>query len=275
MGGSNSKTVVETNIVNESTFNALNRSENVVSATVLNVQDMSVKGVKAYGCNLKIGQKINADIKIMQSFNQEDTQNLVNDIMNELDEKVTNESKRKTGFMGISGFDNKKSEAKTNITNKIKKSITNETINKLQGQVVNKQKLVTENLVIDKCGMSVYKELGFPPPVEVVELCTKSLGDCVIDQNVVVKYVAEQLGNKISKIINEDKTAQALSKELTASSTQEAAGIEAAIGAFTGPMKYAIIACALVVVILIVGGVVFSMSPAGQNAAKAAASKIK
>ena len=140
MGGSNSKTVVETNIVNESTFNALNRSENVVSATVLNVQDMSVKGVKAYGCNLKIGQKINADIKIMQSFNQEDTQNLVNDIMNELDEKVTNESKRKTGFMGISGFDNKKSEAKTNITNKIKKSITNETINKLQGQVVNKQK---------------------------------------------------------------------------------------------------------------------------------------
>jgi len=275
MGGSNSKTVVETNIVNESTFNALNRSENVVSATVMNVQDMSVKGVKAYGCNLKIGQKINADIKIMQTFNQEDTQNLVNEIMNELDEKVTNESKRKTGFLGISGFDNKKSEAKTNITNKINKSITNETINKLQGQVVNKQRLVTENLVIDKCGMTVYKELGFPPPVEVVELCTKALGDCVIDQNVVVKYVAEQLGNKISKIINEDKTAQALSKELTASSTQEAAGIEAAINAFTGPMKYAIIACALVVVILIVGGVVFSMSPAGQNAAKAATSKIK
>ena len=67
MGASKSKMVVETNIVNDTVFNALSKSENAVSATVITVQDMSVSGVKAY-CNLDVSQKINADIKVLQQF---------------------------------------------------------------------------------------------------------------------------------------------------------------------------------------------------------------
>jgi hypothetical protein len=304
MGGGKSKskseTLVETEVVNDTTFNALNRSENAVSATVIAVQDMTVSGIKAY-CNLKIGQKINADIKVLQSFKGEDTKNLINDLMGDIEKEAENAAKQETGFGNPFGGNNSElvSKTKTSIRNKLTKNITNETINKLQAKVVLKQKLIVKNLIIDPCGIGVYKELGVPPPVELIKACVMAK-PCEIGQDMVIKFVAEQMGQQITKIINEDKNAQKLSEKLKQSTEQKTEGAGEAVGdaakgigegvgsaaegvgsgvgtaaegvgagvgsAASGAMMPSLIS-GCVVCVIVAGGAAFMMSPAGQKAA--------
>jgi len=283
MGASKSKTVVETNVVNESTFNALSKSENAVAASVITVQDMQIKGVKAY-CNLDVSQKINADIKVLQKFDEKSTQDLLNKVMNDVEQKAKDSVKQKTGFMNpIPNFSNRTSEAKTNIKNKITKNITSETLNKLSAKVINKQKLVTENLIIDPLGLSVYKELGVQPPLELMKQVKET--KCKIGQDAQIKFVAEQLGSKITQIINKDESAQKLKKELDAATSQEtqgageavaqgAKGIGEGVGAIFKGGTGASIVSGIVSCVCCGALLAFGMSPAGQGLANKAGSKI-
>jgi hypothetical protein len=305
MGGgkseSKSETIMETEVVNDTTFNALNRSENAVAASVIAVQNMTVSGIKAY-CNLKVGQTINADIKVLQSFKAEDTKNLINDIMSDIEKKAEQDAKQETGFANPFGGNNAEqvSKTKTSITNKLTKNITNETINTLQAKVVLNQKLIVKNLVIDPCGIGVYKELGVPPPVDLIKACVMAK-PCEIGQDMVIKFVAEQIGQQITKIINEDKNAQKLRDDLSQKTDQKtqgagdavgdiargvgegvgtaaegvgsgvgtaAEGVGAGIGgAASGAMMPSLIS-GCVVCVIITAGAAFMMSPAGQNLAK-------
>lgn len=275
MGASKSKMVVETNIVNDTVFNALSKSENAVSATVITVQDMSVSGVKAY-CNLDVSQKINADIKVLQQFDEKSTQDLLNKIMADVEKKAKDEAKQKTGFANpIPNFSNRVSDTKTNITNKITKNITSETINKLAAKVISEQRLVTKNLVIDPLGLTVYKELGVPPPIELMKEIRNTT--CKIGQDAQIKFVAEQVGSKITEIINKDESAQKLKADVAGKTTQEtqgageavaegAEGIGKGIGSAMGGAALPSAVSALVSCVCCGALLAFGLSPAGQKA---------
>ena len=277
MGASKSKMVVETNIVNDTVFNALSKSENAVSATVITVQDMSVSGVKAY-CNLDVSQKINADIKVLQKFDEKSTQDLLTKIMADVEKQAKDATKQKTGFANpIPNFSSRVSETKTNITNKVTKNITSETINTLAAKVISNQKLVTKNLVIDPLGLTVYKELGVPPPIELMKEIKNTT--CKIGQDAQIKFVAEQIGSKITEIINKDESAQKLKEELDTSTTQETQGAGEAVaqgaegigkgvssimsGAAMPSAVSALVSCVCCGALL-----AFGMSPAGQSLSK-------
>jgi len=282
MGASKSKTVVETNVVNESTFNAVSKSENAVSASVITVQDMAVRGVTAY-CNLDVSQKINADIKVLQKFDEKSTQDLLTKIMNDVEQKAKDSVKQKTGFMNpIPNFSSRSSEVKTNIVNKVTKNITSETLNKLAAKVINKQKLVTENLIIDPLGLSVYKSMGVPPPIELMKEIKNT--KCKIGQDAQIKFVAEQIGSKITEIINKDQSAQKLKKEIDASTSQEtqgageavaqgAKGIGEGVGAIFKGGTGASIVSGIVSCVCCGAILAFGMSPAGQSLSKNAGAK--
>ena len=268
MGVSRSKAVVETNVVNESIFETLNKTQSSLSAQVINDQNFTVSGIKAYGCDLSIGQTINADVKVMQTFTQEDTTDLLTAVVNDVEQKLKNESSRETGFLGVSGFDSKSTAAKTSILNKVKKSITSETINDVQAKVTNGQKLLVEKLVIDRCGMSVYLELGLPPPESVLLACINAEGKCEMNQDLVIRFVAEQLGSKITKIINEDQLAIDLRNEVSAVTVQKAKGLDDLLKAITGP--YAIASAVCFGILMIACAVIF-LSPSGQRSINKAA----
>jgi DNA-binding protein YbaB len=282
MGASKSKTVVETNVVNESTFNAVSKSENAVSASVITVQNMAVRGVTAY-CNLDVSQKINADIKVLQKFDEKSTQDLLTKIMNDVEQKAKDSVKQKTGFMNpIPNFSSRSSEVKTNIVNKVTKNITSETLNKLAAKVINKQKLVTENLIIDPLGLSVYKSMGVPPPIELMKEIKNT--KCKIGQDAQIKFVAEQIGSKITEIINKDQSAQKLKKEIDASTSQEtqgageavaqgAKGIGEGVGAIFKGGTGASIVSGIVSCVCCGAILAFGMSPAGQSLSKNAGAK--
>jgi hypothetical protein len=284
-GKKRQKTKSETTVVNENIFNFLNRDENVVSAKVVSVQDMSVSGVTAY-CKFNISQKINADLKILQKFDSKQTSDLVTEIGNEIEQQIKKTAKEKKGFLALP--ENKKSTDETivNIKNKIEKNITMETINKLAGEVISEQTLVTENLIIDPVGMGVYMSMGMAPPVEIATLAANT--ECSIDQDIQIKYVAEQLSNKVVEIINNDTSALKLANKLDTAEESESQGIGGAVGEAAegvgsgvgtaaegigsgignimgGAAMPAAISSGCLCMVLIAGGL-FMMSDAGKNA---------
>lgn len=282
MGASKSKMVVETNVVNDTVFNALSKSENAVSASVITVQDMAVRGVTAY-CNLDVSQKINADIKVLQKFDEKSSQNLLNKILADVEKQAKDAVKQKTGFMNpIPNLSKRTSETRTNITNKVTKNITSETINKLAAKVINKQKLVTENLIIDPLGLSVYKSMGVAPPIELMKEIKNT--NCKIGQDAQIRFVAEQIGSKITEIINKDESAQKLKEQIDASTSQEsqgageavaqgAKGIGEGVGAIFKGGTGASIVSGLISCVCCGALLAFGMSPAGQSLSKNAGAK--
>ena len=284
-GKKRQKTKSETTVVNENIFNFLNRDENVVSAKVVSVQDMSVSGVTAY-CKFNISQKINADLKILQKFDGKQTSELVSSIGNEIEQQIKKQAKEKRGFLSLP--ENKKSSDETivNIKNKIEKNITMETINKLAGEVISEQTLVTENLILDPVGMGLYAKFGVPPPIEIATLEANT--ECGIDQDIQIKYVAEQLTNKVVEIINTDSSALKLANKLDLAEEIESQGVGGAVGEAAegvgsgiggaaegigsgvgsimgGAAMPAAISSGCLCMVLIAGGL-FMMSDAGKNA---------
>jgi len=284
-GKKRQKTKSETTVVNENIFNFLNRDENVVSAKVVSVQDMSVSGVTAY-CKFDITQKINADLKILQKFDAQQTSDLVTEIGNEIEQQIKKTAKEKKGFLSLP--ENKKSSDETivNIKNKIEKNITMETVNKLAGEVISEQTLVTENLILDPVGMGIYMSMGLPPPVEIATLAANT--ECSIDQDIQIKYVAEQLTKILMQIINNDESALKLANKLDLDEETESQGVGGAVGEAAegvgsgvgtaaegigsgvgnimgGAAMPAAISSGCLCMVLIAGGL-FMMSDAGKNA---------
>jgi len=281
-GSSKQVTKTENTIVNESVFNAITKSVNAQSATILTVQNMSVSGVTAY-CNLDISQKIDADIKVLAKFDEKQTQDLVSNMMSDIAKKAKQESQQKTGFMNlIPNSSEKVDQTINNITNKVKKTITAETINTLSTKIVNNQKLIVENLILDPLGLGIYKDLGVAPPIEVIKEVKNT--NCKIGQDVQIRFVSEQIGKKVLEIMNKDESAQKLAAEIDQAAKQESQGIGAAVGegaegigkgvgsimsgATMPSLISALVSCVCCGAIL-----AFGMSPAGQSLSQNAGAK--
>jgi hypothetical protein len=225
---SKTESVNDTTIINETTFNMLSKSENAVSAKILASQSAKLSGIDSY-CRLEISQISNLDIKILQKFDDKSTADLMSKIMADLEKKAKQAIEQKTGWgsMGTSKTENV-DKTFTKITNKVKKNITSELINKLAGEVASEQGLLVENLKLDPYGIGIYDKIGQPPPVEVIQMMIKA-PPCKIDQNLQIRYVAEQIGSKIVEIINNDESAQQLATEIDQANKQENQGIGGAV----------------------------------------------
>jgi hypothetical protein len=212
------------------------------------------------------------------------TQDLVSNMMTDIAKKAKQQSKQKTGFMNlIPNSEKKVDQTINNVTNKVKKSITAETVNTLSTQVINNQKLITKNLVLDPLGLSIYKELGVPPPLELMKDVKNT--NCKIGQDAQIRFVSEQIGKKVLEIMNKDESAQKLSAEIDQAAKQESQGIGEAVaqgaegigkgvgnvfkGGTGASIVSGIVSCVCCGALL-----AFGMSPAGQGLANKAGSKI-
>lgn len=262
---SRTETVNETTIVNESVFNALSESINASSAKILSNQQMSLSGVDSY-CRLNVTQTSKLDVKVMQKFDEKQTQDLLTKITSDLDKKAKQAVEQKTGWFSLGSSKTANvDKTMTNITNKVKKSITSRLVNKLAGEVATEQGLNVKNLKLDPYGIGIYERMKIPPPKEVIELMIKA-PPCKIDQDLQIRYVSEQLGSKIVEIINNDESAQKLAQDIEQSSKQTSQGIGGAIGdIFKGGTMPSIISG--VVSCVCCGAILaFGLSPAGQSA---------
>ncbi len=231
MGGGGSKARSETHvsneIVNESVFKALNSTRNVTSSSILANQKLVLKNVKAKSCKMNVNQKLDMDVKVMAKFEQSDATELNKLIESELDQKLKSDTSSEAGFGDVLSGGSETSDytnIKNKVSNKMNTEITNETVNELRTKIVANQELVMEDYVMDPLGFEILKELGFPPTIEMMRLAMQTT--CDINQDLQIKFVAEQIGAKVSKIIQDEAT-KTLSKsdtEKTTTSKTQGAG---------------------------------------------------
>lgn len=230
------ETSVENTVVNESTFSALNKTTNAQSASVISKQNISINGATFICKKPEIKQIANLDVKVLSKFEGKDSANLVDNVMSELDNKLNDELEQVSGFLGLGG--GTESEQSTNVKNSVRnslnKSITNETINSVASQIVVDQDLKLENLIVDPCGMyggikaaeKLFEagKLSFKEFREAVkDPCDAECG--TIGQDVQIKFVAEQLGSKISEAISQNSQVQKLKQEVEAKQKQKQKGV--------------------------------------------------
>jgi hypothetical protein len=235
------ETTIENTVVNETTFNVLNRTENVSSSRIISKQDLDVNGATFICKKPQIKQIANLDVKVMAKFEGKDSANLVDDIMNDLDTKLDEELKQASGFLGIGGGNESdmKTNVKTSIKNDLTKNVTNETINKLAGEIAVGQNLKLQNLIVDPCGkgpglkiaekLLAEGKLSFKDFMAgTADACDAECGE--IGQDVQIKFVSEQIGSKINETIAQNKTVQKLKQDIASKQEQEQQGIGDAVG---------------------------------------------
>ena len=231
MGGGGSKakseTVIENTVVNENVFKAINSSRNMKDQELLMNQLMEISNFKALSCVPSIKQNATIDVKVLAQFEQSDAADLSAMIAANLDQAVTENTSSESGYGDVmSGGSETDSytKIKTDVTNRMNTEITNEVINEIRTEIVANQTMKIENLVQDPLGFTVLKELGFPPTIEMMRLASQT--ECPIDQNLTIKFVSEQLGKKVSTIIQEVVQEAELSQdvEVTTSSATEGVG---------------------------------------------------
>src|SRR6056300_226778 len=316
---SSKETTIENTVVNKTTFNVLNQTENVSSSRVISKQKLDINGATFICKKPTIKQIANLDVKVMAKFEGKDSANLVDNIMNEMDNKLDEELKQASGFLGIGGGN--ESEMKTNVknsvTNDLKKNITNKTLNKLAAEIAVGQDLKLQNLIVDPCGkgpglkmaekLLEQGKLSFKDFMEATkDACDAECGE--IGQDVQIKFVSEQIGSKINETIAKNETVQKLKQDIKSKQEQEQTGVGGAVakgakgigegvgsaaegvGSGVGTAAEGVgsgvgnafsagsgpsIASAVVSCIMVITVGAFAMSPAGQNAAKAASKGAK
>lgn len=288
---SKKETSIENKMVNETVFEALNRSVNATSATIISKQNMSMNGIKFICKDPKIKQISKMDVKVLSKFDGKDSANLMDDIMNKLDGKIDDSMKQVSGMLGIGGGNqsNQSTKVKNDIRNSLKKSITNETINTVASQVVVDQDLKLENLVVDPCGMNVglkaaekllsEGKMSFKEFREATkEPCDALCGE--FTQDVLIKFVAEQIGSKISEVVANNKTVQDIQNKIDSKQSQKtkgvgdvakdvgtgvgdaARGVGEGVGAAAGGMMWPFVIGGIICVVIIVAAVMmFKQDP--------------
>ena len=233
MGGGSSNqstTVISNEIINENTMNIVNESVNSQSLDSITQQNMSLKGIKALSCRMPITQSMDVTIKMMQNFTASDSADLVSDIMAGLDSAVQEEASSEGGYGDVlsGGSENDSyTEIRNNIHNKVTKNITNEFVNEQAAKVVNEQGLVLEDITMDPLFFELNAQLGIPLTLEERRLAATI--ECPINQDMQINFVAEQIGKKISEIVNSDKAATDLKADLEKKSSSKTQGVGEAV----------------------------------------------
>jgi hypothetical protein len=235
------ETSVENTVVNESTFTALNKSTNAQSASVISKQKININGATFICKKPEIKQIANLDVKVLSKFEGKDSANLVDNIMSELDNKLDDELKQASGFLGLGGGtqSEQNTKVKNSVRNSLNKSITNETINTVASKIVVDQDLKLENLIVDPCGMyggikaaeKMFEagKLSFKDFREAVkDPCDAECGS--IGQDVQIKFVAEQIGSKVTEAIAQNSQVQKLKQDIKAKQEQKQQGVGEAVG---------------------------------------------
>lgn len=297
----NNKTEQETSInnelINKTVFNVLNTTSTNQQNSILVKQKLDV-GSAYYICqNANMKQIANLEIKVLNKFEGTDSVDLVDDIMNDLDADIDADIEQVTSFLNVGG-DNEsstKTDIKTSITNDLQKNITNETINSLANEIIVNQEFKIENLVVDPCakysGVKIAEKLMEEGKLSFTEFMDATKNKCdaecgTIGQDVQIKFVAEQITNKMNEVIGKNKMIQDLRNKVKIKQKQESKGLGDALNKIlkgigdalskifnSATLPFLISACVACVIIIAVAA--FALSPSGQKLANKAGSRIR
>jgi len=276
MGGSGG----ETNQSIENTFNFKALNENITNvitnntqetgATGANIQGMKVVFGDIYGCDVNLSQKITSKTMASSEFSASEIAQLQTAITNDM-QAAASSALEKNSQMGselgalVSGNTNLeiKTEVDMEITNIVKNNITTN----------NLTSTVSEQVNIQDGELSVKRYD-----------CTVGNATLNFSQDVVSEIKAESVMSVLKEAIAKSEMLNKMAATADSSASQKQGGVaeiaDSVFGGIAGVIgstqegaQVASAASVCCVCVLVLGGVAVALSPAGQNAGRAAASK--
>jgi hypothetical protein len=256
MGGGGSQTIEQTfnlSAVNKSIFEQVTTNTQKVSASSTNIQSigLNVKG-SMIGCPFTANQKIKSETQTDAAMATETILAMKNEITTEMQAGASAAIEKSTEAANMQFGDKQNVKQETNmaIENIVDTTITTENLSEVISNAVN----IQENV------MNIGGDL-----------------DCqgeqmVLGQDISAKLITKAVMGALTDALIENKTTSKLTATSDAKQKTENKGLADIVGTFfegiTGPIKYALIACVLMICVVIIGLTVFLLSPAGQNSTR-------
>ena len=256
--------------LNENITNIITNNSSTTSASGANIQGMKVNFGQIIGCDINLSQKITSKTMAASDFTAEEITELQSTISNDLSASAAS-ALEKNSQMGselgalVSG--NSNMEIKTEVDMEIKNIVENNiTTNNLTSTV-------SEQVNIQDGELSVKRYD-----------CTVGNATLNFSQDVVSEIKAESVMSVLKDSIAKSEMLNKMAATADSSASQKQGGVaeiaDSVFGGIAGIIgtsqegaQAASLASVCCVCVLVLGGVAVALSPAGQNAGRAAASK--
>lgn len=241
--------------INKSVFEQITKNTQETAASQANIQNLKVVMRNIRGCNSNFNQTINAETQSKSEFSATTTADIKNAITTEMKASADAALEKTTQLGDLSSLvsDSDQNISQTvnmEIENVVENTITTENLNKTVADQVSIQ---NGQLIID----------GYD--------CREG-GQIDWTQNITAKLSADAITGAVTKAISENKVLSTLAAEAGGGVTSSGGGfaqlVDSIGAAMSGPFMY----IAICVVVLIVGAVIFLLSPAGQNSSRSLSS---
>jgi len=252
MGGGGTQTInqaFDLSAINQSIYEQTTTNKNTSLASQTSIQTMTVALDGARGCDVNVTQTIDAEATASSTLNNTQATEIKNAITTEMTAAVGAQIEKATeaGNMQFGDKQNVNQDVTLEIQNIVDNSVVIENINNAVAEQVSIQDQIITVRNID---------------------CTEG-GGLNFSQDIIAQVVADIVTTNLTDNIAASDMMNSLSAAADASQKTENKGIADIVdsigNAFSGPLKYAMIAsvvCCCMIVVLIV---VMALSPAGQK----------
>ena len=267
--------------INENITNIITQNSSTTTATGANIQGMTVNFGEIIGCNVNLSQKITSKTMAASDFTADEMTELQSAISNDLSasaasalEKNTQMGSELSALAGGAQNTNIQTKVDMEIKNVVENNITTTNVNNTVAEQVNIQDGILNLKRYD---------------------CSDTGAQLDFSQDIMAEVKATSIMNILKEAIasNEVLNTMAATADSTASNTQGGyaqvvdsvggavagigdslfGGIADIVGTSQQGAMTASLASMCCVCVIVIGGVAVAMSPAGQNAGKAAAAK--
>lgn len=257
-GCSSSSTTMKSTLdsINENILNIVSTISNNSSAVCSSDQKLTVsfKRSKFKGCSAVFGNKVDMNCGLMASFTSQNAADIKNIIEQAIDNSASSNNEVVQSFLSTSTSSSQDNiDVKTYIKNLIRKDFNQDISTSC---IANLQSTQSQEIP--------FEDVEWECPPEDPHISW-------INDAQILSFV-KCIGTQVNSIVSNDQLLQSISQEMSVQNKVTQKGIGEAIAdvlkEISGPLKYLIIACVVVVLVICVGGVIFLMSPAGQDATK-------
>ena len=256
--------------LNENITNVITNNSSTTTATGANIQGMKVNFGQIIGCDINLSQKITSKTMAASDFTAEEITELQSTISNDLSASAAS-ALEKNSQMGselgalVSGDTNLeiKTEVDMEIKNLVENNITTTNVNNTVSEQVNIQD--------GELNLQFYD-------------CSDGNAKLDFSQDIMAEVKATSIMNILKESVASNEMLNKMAATADSSASQKQGGVaeiaDSVFGGIAGVIgstqegaQAASLASVCCVCVLVLGGVAVALSPAGQNAGRAAATK--
>mgnify|MGYP003627691367 CR=1 FL=1 len=274
MGGDTSQSIENTfnfSAISENITNIITNNSSTTTATGANIQGMEINLGKIIGCDMNFSQKITSKTMASSDFTAEEIVDLQNEITNDMQAAATAALENNTEMGSELGGVLDGGDTNMEITNEVNMEIQN---------------LVETNITTTNINDTVAEQVNIQDGILNLQYydCSDTGGKLDFSQDIMAEVKATSIMSVLKQAIQDNKILNKMAAITESEAKKKKGGIAGVLDSVFGGIADVIgtsqqgamagsAASVCCVCVLVAGGVAVAMSPAGQNAGRAAAAK--